>query len=152
MALTFGFASIREIFAKLERDAAALDEEVSGDRFFNFVVTGYSMIDWVKNDPTVPASAKACLEVQSLYDDRYLKVCGDLATAVKHFKLTQRTPSVTSAESERGCGVGRWGMGGFGVGEESIEITLNDGTSINGMDLVQGVLSKWKGFFAAHCL
>jgi hypothetical protein len=148
MALTFGFSSIRDVLAKLERDAAALDEEVSGDRFFNFVVTGYSMIDWVKNDPTVPASAK--LEVQYLHSDRYLRVCGDLATAVKHFRLTRRAPKVVSADSERGFGVGRFGRGGFGVGEESIEINLNDGTYINGLDLVQSVVAKWKSFFSAH--
>src|ERR1700687_3524557 len=36
-----------------------LEEEVTSDRLFNFVVTGYSMIDWVENDPNVPPAAKA---------------------------------------------------------------------------------------------
>ena len=151
MALTFGFDSIRDVMAKLERDAAVLqNEEVSGDGFFNFVVTGYSMIDWVKKDPTLPASAKHSAAVDGLYSDQWLKVCGDLATACKHFQLTSRKPIADSAQSARGWSVGRFGMGGFGVGEESIEIQLNDGTVFNGLQLVQGVLQTWKSFFAAH--
>ncbi|MCH2269036.1 MAG: hypothetical protein MK510_00615 [SAR324 cluster bacterium] len=43
MSLTFGFYSIRDLFAKLHRDADSLDEEVKSDSFFNFVVMGYSM-------------------------------------------------------------------------------------------------------------
>ena len=43
MSLTFGFYSIRDLFAKLHRDADSLDEEVKGNSFFNFVVMGYSM-------------------------------------------------------------------------------------------------------------
>ena len=150
MALTFGFSSIRDVFSKLERDAAALAEEVTGDGLFNFVITGYSMIDWVKNDPSVPVAAKAANVVQALYDDQWLKVCGDLATAGKHFTLTSRTPITDSTRSERGFGVGRFGTGAFGVGEESIEIQLNDGTTFDSLDLVKGVLSSWKAFFSAY--
>jgi hypothetical protein len=150
MALTFGFSSLRDVFAKLKRDAAALDEEVTSDGLFNFVVTGYSMIDWVKKDPSVPVAAKAGPLVQALYNDQWLKVCGDLATASKHFTLTSRNPITDSATSESGFGVGRYGMGGYGVGEESIEIKLNDGTTFNCLDLVKGVLSTWNAYFTAH--
>jgi hypothetical protein len=148
MALTFGLISIRDLFAKLKRDASLLDEEVTSDRFFNFVVTGYSMIDWVKNDPSVPSSAKAACV--ALYGDSSLKVCGDLATGCKHFTLTQRTPITSSAPSTRGFGLGRFGKGAYGVGEESIEIRLNDGTTLGCLGLVHGVLSTWNSFFSTH--
>lgn len=150
MALTFGLASIRDLQAKLQRDAAALNEEVTSDSFFNFVVTGYSMIDWIKNDPSVPSTAKVQAIVQSLYNDRWLKVCGDLATASKHFTLSKRTPITSSASSFCGFGVGRHGKGGYGVGEESIEVCLNDGTSFHCLDMVEGVLSSWQNFFSVH--
>lgn len=150
MTLTFGFASTRDLFEKLKRDADALDEEVTSDRLFNFVVTGYSLIDWIKNDPTVPASAKARASLQGLYSDRWLKVCGDLATASKHFTLTSRKPIAKSATAAQGFGVGRFGKGGFGVGEESIEVQLNDGTSFHCLDLVEGVLASWETFLLSH--
>ncbi|AOS84391.1 hypothetical protein BIU88_09770 [Chlorobaculum limnaeum] len=150
MALTFGLTSIRDLHAKLQRDAATLDEEVTSDSFFNFVVTGYSMIDWVKNDPSVSSAAKVPAIVESLYNDHWLKVCGDLATASKHFTLTKRTPITSSASSLSGFGVGRFGKGVYGVGEESIEVCLNDGTSFHCLDMVQGVLSSWQTFFSIH--
>jgi hypothetical protein len=150
MTLTFGLSSTHDLFAKLQRDAAALENEVTSDRLFNFVVTGYSMIDWVKHDPSIPATAKAAAAVQGLYDDKWLKVCGDLATAVKHFALSKRVPITSSATTAQGYGVGRYGAGGYGVGEESIEVTLNDGTSFHCLELMQGVLATWLGFFSAH--
>jgi hypothetical protein len=150
MPLTFGLTSLSDLFAKLQRDAEALDVEVTSDRLFNFVVTGYSMIDWVKNDPTVPASAKVSTVVDALYKDKWLKVCGDLATAVKHFSLTTRKPITDSAVTESGFGVGRFGKGGWGVGEESIEVKLNDGTSFSCLDLAAGVVASWETFFKSH--
>ena len=152
MAHTFSLSSVRDLFEKLQREAEALDEEVTSDRLFNFVVTGYSMIDWVKNDPSVPPSSKTNPVVQGLYNDPWLKICGDLATASKHFTLTERKPVVTSATSARGFGVGRYGKGGWGVGEESISVQLNDGTSFHCLDLVRGVISTWECFFSAHGL
>jgi hypothetical protein len=151
MSLTFSFASIRDVLSKLERDSTRMrTEEMNGDRFFDFVVTAYSMIDWVKRDPSVPASAKQPHEIQWLYSNQWIKVCGDLATAVKHFALTTRHPTTSATTSETGFGVGRFGMGGYGVGEESIELTLNDGTKLNALDVVQGAISAWKTFFQVH--
>ncbi len=56
MALTFGLRTPRDLLEKLERDAALINDEVTSDRFFNFVVTGYSMVDWIKNDSSIPDS------------------------------------------------------------------------------------------------
>ena len=150
MTLTCGFSTARDLFEKLQRDAAALDAEVTSDRLFNFVVTGYSLIDWIKNDPSVPASAKVASAIEGLYSDTWLKVCGDLATASKHFRLTSRPPVTTSAKASRGYGVGRYGRGGYGVGEESVMLQLNDGTSFHCLELARGVVASWQAFFTAH--
>jgi len=40
--------SAAHLFGKLCRDAEILDDGVTSDRLFNFVVTGYSLIDWIK--------------------------------------------------------------------------------------------------------
>lgn len=151
MPLTYGLSSICDLFEKLQRDAAALDEEITSDRLFNFVLTGYSMIDWIKNDPSVPTSAKDTAAIEkALYSDKWLKICGDLATASKHFKLTKRIPITSSATSANGFGMGRYGKGGYGVGEENIVVELNDGTSIDCLDLVNGVQATWQRFFSTH--
>jgi hypothetical protein len=153
MALTFGLNTARDLRDKLQRDATLLlDDAVTGDRFFNFVLTGYALIDWIKNDPAVPAGAKQHSVVQGLYANRTLKICGDLANSVKHFTLSSRVPITKAADTESGFGVGRFGMGGFSEGEEEIVLTLNDGTVLNALDFVQDVLNVWQTFFATHAL
>ncbi len=149
MSLTFGLNSFGDLRAKLDRDATKLtDEEVSVDNFFNFVVTGYSMIDWIKNDPAVPLPAKQ--DVQSLYSDPWIRICGDLANASKHFVLTKRSPAVATTTVEQGFGVGRFGMGGWGVGEQAIQVTLSDGSSYDCLAVVNGVINSWRVFCSTH--
>jgi hypothetical protein len=147
MALTYGLLSARSLYEKLQRDAKALEEEVNSDRFFNFVVTGYSLIDWVKKDPSVPQRAQTA--VNDIRRDPLIKTCRDLANASKHFTLDY-PPITSSATSEQGFGQGRYGRGGFGLGEESIEVTLTDGSSFDCLELVEGVMNTWKNFFSSH--
>jgi hypothetical protein len=142
VSLPLPLSTSRDLFHKLKRDAALLDEEVTTDRFFNFVVTGWSLIDWIKADPTV-----AGLNVQSLYGNKWIRICGDLATAAKHFQITRRQPITSSAFSSQGYGVGRYGRGGYGVGEENIDITLTDGTVTNCLDLVREVVAAFENLF-----
>jgi hypothetical protein len=151
--LTPGLLSVRDLFSKLQRDATLLNQEVTSDRFFNFVVTGYSMIDWVQNDESIPPTARETQVIKALRDDPWLSICGALAIASKHFRLDERQGrAITkSASSERGFGKGRFGKGSYGVGEESIVIVeLNNGRTHQCLELVEGVLSTWKTFFAQH--
>lgn len=145
MTLTFGLQTPRDLLEKLKRDAVLLDEEVTSDRFFNFVVTGYSLIDWVKN--YIPSLKK---HADAMRRNHWVGICGDLANAGKHFKLERPISPASSAESKLGGWGGRWGKGGWGTGEEVITITLSDGTTLGGLDLVKNVLAAWDGFFSTH--
>ena len=144
--------SAADLFQKLRRDAALLEQEVTSDRFFNFVVTGYSLIDWIKHDPSVASGAKTETEVQTLYADYWLTLCGDVAMAAKHFKLTRRSPTASHVSAKRGYGLGGYGKGGYGVGEEQIIVHLPNGTTHSLSELVEGVLGAWMGFFKRHRL
>ena len=154
MALTYGLLSARSLYEKLQRDAEALKEEVNSDSFFNFVVTGNSLIDWVKKDPSVPKEAQTA--VNDIHNDihheqwKWIKTCRDIANASKHFTVTRGNPPTSSVTSEQGFGQGRYGRGGFGLGEESIEVTLTDGSSFDCLELVEGVMNTWNDFFSRH--
>jgi hypothetical protein len=124
-----------------------LNNEITSDDFFNFVITGYSLIDWVKHDPLLPASARISQEIDRLHKEPWLKVCGDLATASKHYTLTRRTPVVTSAESHSDWGAGRYGRGAYGVGEEDIVIRINNDSEWTALEFACGVLQAWLQFF-----
>lgn len=148
MSLTYGFTKPQDILDKVHRDAALLDDEVTSDRFFNFVVTAYSLIDWIIEAPSSSCSLKEA--AKSLRGNPMLKICGDIANASKHFKLTCRVPITSSVSSTQGWGCGDFGKGGWGTGEEQIEIVLNDASSISGQQFIQDVLTMWTTFFAEH--
>jgi hypothetical protein len=104
--LTYGLKTPRDLFEKLKRDGILLHDEVTSDKFFNFVITGYSLIDWLKREPTV-----AQRDVVAMYQDFWITICGELANASKHFSLTKSDPVTSKAESHQDYGVGRYGRG-----------------------------------------
>jgi hypothetical protein len=151
MTLALGFQSVRDLAEKLERDATEMREQgVSADRLFDFVLTAYSMIDWVRNDAKLPDSARRQGAIDGLYADRWLKICGDLATAAKHFTLTSRKPIVSGTTTAQGFGIGRFGMGAFGTGEQVIQIEIEGAGLLDALDLVDGAIESWKNFRRTH--
>ena len=133
-----------DLYGKLKRDADLLDEVVSGDRFFNFVVTGYHLREWINKDHTVGAEIKTRLDQASSH--RWLLICADVANASKHFVQAPKK-TVQKAESSSGYGVGRYGKGEYGVGEESIHLTLPDGTEVTAAELRRGVMQLYAFVF-----
>ena len=123
---------------------------MTGDRFFDLVITAYHITDWVKNDASIPAAAKN--DIASMYENKYVALCRDIANASKHFELRDdyKNRTTESAEARRGFGCGRFGKGGFGVGEDSICIRCNDGTQMNALELAHGALDAWVSFFDSH--
>lgn len=126
MTRIFKLASIHDIYEKLQRDGVALNDDVTIERVFNFVATAYFMVEWVKNDPSVSQIIKNHGIIDDLYNDHWLKVCGDLAAARQHFKLKN------------------------GDRKNNSQIMLDNGINFHCRDLVQGVLSSWRNFFTSH--
>lgn len=151
-ALTYSFQSAKDMLEKLRREHQRLQTEVTGDNFFNFVATGYHLAEWVERDPSIPGPAKS--DLASVRAGTCIATCRDLTNASKHFRLNSNYQNqVTSnAKSERGFGVGRYGMGGYGGGEESITIELLDGRTFNALEMSDEVLQEWEAFFNRHAL
>jgi hypothetical protein len=146
----FGLQTPRDLLVKLKKDAEILDDEVTAGRFFNFAITAYHLMDWVKNSPAATEAVKSAAE--AMHRDRWIKVCGDLPNTGKHLVLASRTPITEKAELQQGYGVGRFGKGGYGLREEEIIVTLEDGGTMNCLDLVKTVVKIWDSFFHTHGL
>lgn len=150
MPLRYGLQSSRDLFEKLKADAAALEKEVTSYGLFNFVVAAYHLCQWIEKDPAVPKSAKQA--VAAVRADQNIAVCRDLTNATKHFTLRgdYKNQVANAAISSVGFGIGRYGHGGFGVGEEKIEVELMDGSIIDVLDLKNNVVAIWTSFFQIH--
>jgi hypothetical protein len=151
-ALIYGLTSAKHLLEKLRREHARLNEEVTSDNFFNFVVTGYHLVEWVKKDPTVSQAAKN--DLPSVRAASCIATCRDLTNASKHFALNANYQNqvANDAKSERGFGVGRFGKGGYGVGEEYICVELRDGSTIDALRLAKEVITEWESFFVRHAI
>jgi hypothetical protein len=141
----FAITTSRDLHAKLQRDASSLHDEVSSDRLFNFFVTAWSLVDWIKSDDSVPADAKAARD--SIRSDPLLQVCRDLANGCKHHTITHYNAPTERTVSTSGYGLGRYGKGAYGVGEESVEVVMKDGSRYPVLQLVDDVMGRWRLFF-----
>ena len=74
-----------DLLEKLRNDVELLEDEVTSYRFFNLAVTGYHIIDWIKNNEAIPDATREA--VKNMYKNKYISVCRDLANASKHFKF-----------------------------------------------------------------
>lgn len=144
MALTYSLRTAADLYAKLKRDAAALDEEVSSDNAFDFLVTAHHLEEWIRKDPTTRGPIAERLA--ALKPNSYLTLCSDLANASKHF-VQGRKGAIEEVHGDQGFGMGRYGKGSYGVGEESITIHLADGTSLSILDLSNEVMKFYGQVF-----
>lgn len=150
MSLTYSFRTAKDVIDKLRRDVDVLNEEVTGDCFFNLVITAYHLTDWIKNDTSIPLAAKN--DINSMYLNQHVAVCRDIANASKHFSLSRdyKNQVTDLAHASQGYGCGRFNKGLYGVGEESIDIECSDGTKLSSIELAKEVLAAWEVFFSKH--
>ncbi|MGL4501839.1 MAG: hypothetical protein ACRCU2_22410 [Planktothrix sp.] len=160
MNLTYGLNNARDLLKKLERDANKLEDEVTSDNMFNFIVTAYHIKDWIKNDDNNTQDIRD--KARDLpASEKIINRCQDIANASKHFTLNrdgQRFQITSEVTSEQGFGVGRYSKGGFGKGEEEIIIkslpTSDDpeGEEFNILDFKREVVKFWHKFFEENGL
>jgi hypothetical protein len=143
-----GIKSTRELFDKAVRELAKLEDKVSPDNFANFVITAYSICDWVEKDPAVPALARS--DLQAFRSTPAMAACRDLANGTKHFLLNYPNTVVVDATCTTGFGMGRYSKGPYGVGEPTIQVTLVDGTVADGLQLAREITDEWRKFLATH--
>ena len=151
MPLTLDDDSALDRFNRCKQQAAFLDQEVTNYGFIRFADYAWHLRDWILSDPTAPQAAKnEVLSWKPTPPCSQLCICQDVINTDKHLKITYYYPPTKYVSSQHGYGKGRWGKGGFGIGEKEIFITMNDGTVFDALDVVQAVVKFWEDFFARH--
>lgn len=149
--LTYRLSCPHDLLEKLRNDVKLLEEQVTSYRFFNLVVTGYHIKDWIENNKSIPKATREAAE--KIREDKYISICRDLANASKHFKLRKgyKNRKTDSVESVQGpYGTGRFGKGVYGIGEEKITITCSDGKEYDALELANAILQTWESFFTTY--
>jgi hypothetical protein len=149
MPLPRKYQNGRYLLQKLLEHAAELEQGVSWPEFNDFAVTAHHLCEWVRQDPAATDAAKRDLEAMS--KGLHMQACKDAANSYKHMKIARYTPKTTGTDvEEAGWGVGRYGKGGYGEGEEEVVLSMADGGKFNALDLSRQVAKLWSGFFKKH--
>src|SRR2546428_14078907 len=112
------------MLAKLHTELSRLKTSVTSGDLMNFTITGYHLIEWIRNNPSTSVTAKK--ELEAMYRNPDIGVCRDITNESKHFALKKgyedRVTDKTSATS--GYGVGGDGKGPYGIREEAIVVVV----------------------------
>src|SRR5687768_524658 len=130
---------------KLRRIVARLrDNEIHADDLDDFCKTAWHLIELVEKDSASDRELRK--RAARLRTDRDIALCEHAANVEKHgkSKLTAAEKAgLASTEIRQGWGIGRFGKGGYGVGEQSITFKYEDGTERNALEFAEIVLKKW---------
>ncbi len=136
------FKKLRRIADRLEKDGMHPDD------MDDFCKTAWHLVELVEKKSDREMRKKAT----ALRTDPDIALCEHAANTSKHgdskrgVKEKAGSPTV---EIEQGYGVGRYGKGGYGIGERSITFKFKDGTERNAFEFVATVLQKWENVFTS---
>jgi hypothetical protein len=140
--------SAAEHFSKLKRVCERLDAEVHKDDLDDFFKTAYHLIEITEKCSTTTPAQKA--QATALRRDPEMELCREIANRQKHYTLSplsHPSPAIADATIRQGYGMGRFGKGGYGLGEQSVILNFTDGTQREARDLANSIFGKFARVF-----
>ncbi len=139
----FALRDHRDMLAKARRELARLDAApYDVDHVFNFFVTAYHVMDYVKA-MAVPKAA-----VDALYADPDFELCQLICNKGKHLEL-RRGDQETRFVPARTTRLGKHRLGRARLGFTGAKY-LVDGREVDLLRIGRDLVAKWEAFFAAN--
>lgn len=133
-----------DMLEKAKRELVKLTDQTSPDTIFNFFVTAYHVMDYVKRLGTVSQTA-----IDNMYADPDFELCNLICNRGKHLILTRTPRQVTAAE------IGGGGFNASAFNEYEFNASPEwkffcDNVEIQPLQLAKSIIGKWEGFFHAN--
>ena len=144
-AAFFELQSPRDLLEKAKRDYVKMKADTSTDSIFNFFVTTYHVVDYVK---ALDAVSKVAID--QLYEDSDFKMCQFLCNKGKHIKLCQESAFEAKHKAATGVPLGSFVLGTSELGCPERFVVVDGGEEVEAVDLGEKLLQKWEAFFAAQ--
>ena len=141
----FQFVGPRDILNKAHRDLARLHSDPNIDTVFDFFVTAYHVMDYVKALGTVPATS-----LDSLYAEEDFQMCQYICNKGKHLALRRGD----SYETHRrpGAALGDFTLGETPLGADPAYLVIGDSGQVNVVDLADRIFDRWEAFFRDNAI
>ena len=142
----FEISSPRDLYDKAKGDFQIMTDETSTDTVFNYFVTTYHVMDYVKSLGTIPND-----DIKQIYKDDDFKMCQYLCNKGKHFKLRSVEPYEAKHLPEVPGGVlGSFVLDSDQLGAKEKFVILDNGKEVNVMELGERLIKLWDKFFRDH--
>ncbi len=142
----FEITSPRDLLDKAKRDYEKMKTDTSSDTVFNFFVTAYHVMDYVKALGTIDKPA-----IDQLYADADFRMCQFLCNKGKHIKLRSKEPFKAKHQPAiEGGTLGSFEFGFDCLGGPERFVLLDGDQVINVIELGERLIDKWEGFFVTH--
>jgi hypothetical protein len=133
------FEKLRKNFERLKRES--LDTANLAD----FFKEAWHLVEITQKDPSISKDQKR--QVGSFHRESDFKLCRAICNKEKHH-VPKRGEMNVESSAKSGWGVGRFGMGAYGVGEPQIVVKSDQGDKIDALDLAKRIFEKWNEIFA----
>jgi hypothetical protein len=143
MTAFFEFSTPRQILGKAIRDLQKLEEELTIDNVFNFFVTAYHVVDYVRTMEAAPDDA-----IRDLYEEPDFRMCRYICNKGKHLAL--RGGDEFSTYYRPGSALGEFVIGESALGLGPAYLVIDDTDQVDVIDLGQRIIRRWESFFEEH--
>jgi hypothetical protein len=142
----FELETPRDMYRKAKRELERMQSDLNTDTIFNYFVTVYHIIDYVKRQETVSSAA-----IDSMYDDNDFKMCQFICNKGKHLVLTENDPA-TKAIYKPGALYGSAPYNTARYNESSSYKFFVDEQEVNFIELGKRLIEKWDKFFIENSI
>ncbi|MEP9322366.1 hypothetical protein PPMP20_04385 [Paraburkholderia phymatum] len=139
----FELTDATEMLRKAKRELARIQSDASVDHVYNFFVTAYHVIDYVKEGGSVSRE-----ELQALRTDWMIQYCADVCNKAKHMRLTRRD-DVTPVRFSGTVGGAPIGMLPLNATDERW-VMWQDGTYVEMVSFARATVVRLEQFFIAN--
>ena len=140
----FEISSPRDMLEKAKRELARMQTEVNIDTIFNFFVTTYHVMDYVKVQGVAPRTA-----INAMYQDHDFELCRFICNKGKHLIL-QNGDKVTETVHNPGAVFGGAIFGSSMFGQAPSNTFFIDGQVVDFVNLGNKLIAKWDVFFTNY--
>lgn len=139
----FSFSMPRDLLEKAQRDLKILQMNPNIDTVFNYFVTAYHVVDYVKANDLAPESA-----IDGLYQEEDFRMCRFICNKGKHLSL--RTGDEYDTYRRPGSTLGDFTLGETLLGVGEAYLVIGEEGQIDVVELAERIIDRWTRFFEEH--
>ncbi len=146
MAEIFELSTPRHMLEKARRDFEKLSQDTNTNNVFDFFVTAYHIVDYVKALKTVAPD-----DINALYEEPDFRRCKYICNKSKHRTLEKGDDEFVTYRRPSSA-LGEFTLGESALGLGRAYFIIDDAEQVDILDLGRRIVIRWEAFFETHSI